>query len=370
VRSIRTWPWPFLLLLIGAGVASTRVLPPITVSSAIILVVFLPPLLFDAGFSMQGAAVRRELRWILLLGLVGSVVAGALAFAFLLAARFPAGEALLLSAVLAATDPISVFAALRRLRTPPRLRVALEGESLVNDAVAVVLFVMAVAVNQTGGAQPLDLTLLFFRLVVVGLGVGVMLGIVTRRALRVLPRWSDIPLTIASSYLAYLASDRLGGSGLLSVILLALVLGAASHSPAHHHVHRFWRQLGFIMASVVFLIVGLQVRVDAIAGVGGQLAILVVAIWLARLLMVLLVTSAAPRQWPWSLRAALSWAGLRGALSLALALGIPPGVPQRTAVLALVVGFIVISLAVQGLSIGPVFRLLGVGGAVAVTTAR
>lgn len=370
MKAIRTWPWPFLLLIIGAGVATSRVVPPIAVSSSIVLVVFLPPLLFDAGFSMQASAVRRELRWIMLLGLAGSVFGAALTFAFLITVRFPAGEALLLSAVLAATDPISVFAALRRVRTPPHLRVALEGESLVNDAVAVVLFAMALAISQTGLAVPLDLAGLFARLTVVGLGIGAMMALITRRALAVLPRWGDIPLTVAASYLAFILADRLGGSGLLSVIVLALVLGTASQSRAHHQVHRFWRQLGLIMASVVFLLVGLQVRADLIVTVGGRLALLVLAVWLARLLMVLLVTAPAPRRWPWPLRVALSWAGLRGALSLALALSIPAAVPQRMEMLALVFGFIFVSLAVQGLSMGPVFRLLGVDRHAAVTTVR
>ncbi|MEO6797226.1 MAG: cation:proton antiporter [Candidatus Dormibacter sp.] len=367
-RRLRGWPWPFLLLIVGAAVASTRLVAPVSVPSSIVLAVFLPPLLFDAGFSMEMAAVRRELRWILLLGLAGSAFAAALTVAILVALRFPVGEAFLLGAVLAATDPISVFAALRRLRTPPRLRLALEGESLVNDAVAVVLFAIALALNQGGRTEPIGLAGLFLRQTAVGLGVGALTGVMTRRALRILPARADLPLTLVASYLAYLVSDRLGGSGLLSVIALALVLGTAPQSPAHHRIRRFWRQLGFVIACIAFLLVGLQVRVEAILALGFRLVLLVLTIWIARIVMVLVVTASASRLWPWRLRAALSWAGLRGALALALALSIPAGTPRRAEALALVVGVVFVSLALQGLSLGPVFGRLGVAGSQAAPT--
>src|SRR5207237_7142 len=148
VTVLRRWPWPFLLLVLGAMLATARVVPSFTVSPTLVLAVFLPPLLFDAGFSMRAAAVRRELPWILLLGLAGAVLTAAVSFGLLLAAGVPSDEGILLAAILAATDPVSVFAALRRLRTPERVRVALEGEGLANDGVAVLLFVVALAVVQ------------------------------------------------------------------------------------------------------------------------------------------------------------------------------------------------------------------------------
>src|SRR5436853_7350353 len=97
--------------------ATARVVPAFTVSPTLVLVVFLPPLLFDAGFSMRASAVRRELVWILLLGLAGALISAGLIFALLSVAGFSSDAALLLAAILAATDPVSVFAALRRLHT-------------------------------------------------------------------------------------------------------------------------------------------------------------------------------------------------------------------------------------------------------------
>ena len=368
--AMRRWPWPFLLLLAGALLATARLVPAFTVSSTLVLAVFLPPLLFDAGFSLRVAAVRRELPWILLLGVGGALLAAALVFLLLRAAGFPSDEALLLAAILAATDPVSVFAALRRLHTPERLRVALEGESLVNDGVSVVLFVVALAVVQRRVLAAPDVTGLFLLLTIGGLAVGAGFGLVTRRFLASVPKPVQIAVTVVAAYASYLLADRVGVSGLLAVIALSLILGSAYQPSTHHQVHRFWRQLGFAMSSVVFLLVGLQVHLDQVVRVGGRLLLLVAVVMLARALMVTGVTLTRSDLWPWSWRAALVWAGLRGALSLALALALPATLPGHDEILALAFGFVFLSLVVQGLSTGPIFRLLGISRQTAVTTLR
>ena len=154
MTAVRRWPWPFLLLLVGALLASSNRFPQFTVSPSLILLGFLPALLFDAGFSLRAAAIRRELRWILLLGVAGALLGAAISYGILRWLGFSASEALLLSAVLAATDPVSIFAAMRRLRVPERLRVTLEGESLANDGVAAVLFAVALTAIGGRGSSP------------------------------------------------------------------------------------------------------------------------------------------------------------------------------------------------------------------------
>jgi CPA1 family monovalent cation:H+ antiporter len=201
-----------------------------------------------------------------------------------------------------------------------------------------------------------------------GVVVGAGLGLVTRRFLGAVPHPVQIAVTVIAAYAGYLLADWIGASGLLAVITMSLILGTAYEPSTHHAVHRFWRQLGFVMSSVVFLLVGLQVRLDEVGRVGGRLLVLVGLVLLARALMVTAVTLARSDLWPWPWRMGLVWAGLRGALSLALALGVPATVAGHDEILVLVFGFVFLSLVVQGLSTGPVFQLLGISRQTAVTT--
>src|SRR5213593_307400 len=370
VTAVRRWPWPFLLLLAGAILATARLVPAFRVDPALVLAVFLPPLLFDAGFSMRAAAVRRELPWIVVLGLVGAVLTAGVVFGLLLVAGFSFAAALVLAAILAATDPVSVFAALRRLHTPERLRVALEGESLVNDGVAVVLFTVALAVVEGRVLDAPGIAGLSVWLTVGGLGIGVGLGLLTRWLLAIVPHPAQVAITVVTAYAGYLVAGWIGASGLLAVIAMSLILGTAFQPATHHQVHRFWRRLGFFMSSAIFLLVGLQVRLDEVMQVGARLLVLVVAVLLARTLMVIVATLPRGDLWPWSWRLGLVWAGLRGALSLALALGVPAAVSGQGEILTLVFGFVFLSLVVQGLSTGPVFEALGISRQTAVATVR
>jgi CPA1 family monovalent cation:H+ antiporter len=345
-----------LLLLVGALVATSNRFPEFSLNPSLILLGFLPALLFDAGFSMRVAAIRRELRWILLLGVVGALLGAAISYAILRGLGFSVNEALLLSAVLAATDPVSIFAVMRRLRVAERLRVTLEGESLANDGVAAVLFALALTIVGGRGSSPPGLVGQFLLLTLGGLLAGGLVGLVLARLLpdRVIVL---VPATAVAAYATYLLADRVGASGLLAVVMLAVVLGNRPGWASHHTTHRVWRIAGFSVSSLVFILVGLQLHLDRLSGSAVGLLGVVLAVVVARIAMVAVVTF---RTWTARMQAALVWAGLRGALSLALSLSIPADLPARARVLLLVSGFVFVSLAIQGLLVGPVYRVLHV----------
>lgn len=358
MRLLGRWPWPFLLLLFGSILATSGRVPQIAFAPELILFGFLPALMFEAAFSLDARAMVREVRWILLLGVVGAVAAAAITFLLLRALQFPGVESLLLAALLAATDPVSVFAVLRTSRAPERIRVVLQGESLVNDGVAIVLFVLVVGIVRGATPEATDLVVRFLRLSLGGLGLGTLIGFALIPLLRRLPPALSAVTTVVAAYGGYSLAEWADLSGLLTVIAAGVVIGSASRLQGRGLIDTFWRRAGFSVSSIVFLLMGLQVRLDQLLGIIGPLLLLVGSVFLARATMIAGLSAWARTTWPWHWQVAMVWAGLRGALSLALALSVPAQISGRSTILQLAFGFVFLSLALQGLSVRPVFRWL------------
>ncbi len=361
MNRLRRWPWPFLLLLFGSVVATGGAVPQVALSPELILFGFLPPLLFDVALSLEGRTAAREWRWIFLLGIAGAMVGAALSFLMLRALRFSWEEALLLAALLAATDPVSVFAALRNSRAPERIRVVLQGESVANDGVAVVLFTLAIGLARGATPDAIDLVGRFLRLSLGGLALGMVLGLVLVLVLRHAGPALSVAGTIVAAYAGYFLAERAGFSGLLCVIAAGVTIGNAPGLPGRQGMSVFWRGAGVTVSGIVFLLMGLQVRIDRLVSTVLPLIALLVVVFLARVAIVAGLTTWSRGAWPFRWQAALVWAGLRGALSLALALSVPAQIPTRSRILLLTLGLVFVSLALQGLSLAPVFRWLNLG---------
>ena len=288
-------------------------------------------------------------------------------------------EALLFGAMAAATDPVSVLALFRDLGVPRRLYLLVEGESLLNDGVAVVLFVIVGAAfgidlghghaEFHGVAELAVFAIRTFAWMAVG---GALIGaIVGGLASTVLATVDDhlieITLTTTVAYGSFLLAEHFGASGVLSTVTAGLVTGSygarfGMSTRTRLAVEDFWEYLAFAANTVVFLLVGLELHITSLVADSLPIAVAFVAMVVARGAFVyasspLLGHLGEPMPRSWS--HVLTWGGLRGGLSMVLVLGLPADLPSRQLLIHLVFGAVSASLFLQGLTVGPLLSRLG-----------
>ncbi len=374
-------PYTVSLVLVGLGLGALQFIHPPVLTKDILFMVFLPGLIFEAAFNMRFANLWRDRIAVLGLAIPGVAVSIALtatllvlstdAFHHLLGPNMQPigwGLALVFGAAVAATDPIAVVALFRRLGVPPRLTLLLEGESLLNDGTAIVFFglVLSFIAHQT--SSPAGLLLEFGRVVGGGLLVGGVVGLVAAFALqRIDDAMIEITITMLTAYGSFLVADQLGFSGVISTVTAGLACGnyvsRPSASPGSLLAMRsFWEYLGFALNSLVFLLMGFEIRLDSLLSAWPLILLSWLAVTLARGLLVAGVqsslrftTARIPRTWG----VILTWGGLRGALSMVLALSLPADLPARESIINLVFGFVLLSIMLQGLSMTTLARRLG-----------
>lgn len=362
---------PYSAGLVAAGIALAAIpfAPRIVVTKQLIYTGLLPPLLFEAAYHIQWDRLRRNALVVILLATLGVILsAGVTAAGMHLFAHWGWRAALVFGALIAATDPVSVIAIFREAEARGRLLLLIEAESLLNDGTASVAFavVVAFATGQsitTSGA-------LFIALQMIGGGVacGAVVGV---GSLLLTGRTDDhlieVTFTTVAAYGSFLLADSFGMSGVLATITAGLVMRNFSQldgiSPrGKEAVSNFWQYAAFISNSMVFLLIGTQQKNQHF-----------LAIWLPSLIAVGVVlgaraiavcSCAALFRWS-SLRVsgkhqmALVWGGLRGALALALALGLPQDLALRQEIVTVSFGVVAFSIFVEGLTMRPFLRRIG-----------
>jgi monovalent cation/hydrogen antiporter len=382
-------PYPILLVLGGLVLGFVPGLPDLTLRPELVLVAILPPLLYYAAFSTSLRDLRANARPIALLslGLVSATTVGVAAVAHAAIAGLPWSSAFVLGAVVSPTDPIAATSIAGRLGVPRRLISVIEGESLVNDASALVLYRFAVIAVTSGTFSLWHAGLRFVVNVAGGLAIGLAVGYAIRRVRRVLnyPP-AEITLALLTGYFAYLPADAADLSAVVAVVTAGVYVGW--YTPELTTVETrlqggaFWEILAFLLNSLLFVLVGLQLPhvLDALAGrssarLAADAMIVCGAVMVIRVLWVFPSTYL-PR-WmfrrirerdpypPWQIPALVSWMGMRGAVSLAAALALPlttkagAPFPGRDLVVFLTFMVILATLVVQGLTIPAVIRVLG-----------
>jgi monovalent cation/hydrogen antiporter len=373
-------PYPIVLVVGGLFLGFVPGLPDVTLEPELVLVIFLPPLLYSAAFFADLHELRRNIRPISLLaiGLVIATMCTVAVVAHALIDGIPWAAAFALGAIVAPTDPVAATAVARRLNTPRRIISVLEGESLVNDGTALVAYRVAVAAAVGGSFSLIDAGIEFVLGAAGGIAIGLAVGWVISEIRR---RIDDIPIEVTisllSGYAGYVPAEALHASGVLAAVTVGIVLGwrAPEISTASMRLtgYAVWEILIFMLNALLFVLIGLQLPVilDGLAGQpAGTLLVQAVAVSLAVILTrivwmntIVYVIRAVDRRaqqrerrTTFRYRMIGAWAGMRGSVSLAAALALPLDFPQRDIVLFLTFAVIFVTLVLQGLTLPKVIR--------------
>lgn len=378
-------PQPILLLVYGLGLALVPGLPALRFDPGMVLPVVLPPLLFAATQRTTIQQFRTALVPISLLAVGLTVATAALVTLVGFLAGLPLAAAAVLGAIVSPPDPVAATAVARRLRLPERIVTILEGEGLFNDATALVLYKVALVVVVTGEFSALDAGVELVLAVAVGVGVGLVLGWLIRLALAALHQGTaETTVTIAAPFLAYLGAEYLRGSGVLAVLALGLYLRRRGHSAitsAGWVLGRsVWDYADFLITSLVFVLLGFELT--TVIGHSStdfnavRLAALVLAavvlfrpLWLFPAAAVARAVARRRQDnvpYGWRETAVVSWAGMRGVVTVATAVALPTTSAQgdlwwRNAVVLTGLSCVLVTLVVQGLTLRPLITFLRVG---------
>jgi Na+/H+ antiporter len=365
-------PAPIVLVLGGLAIAFIPGLPEVELEPDTIFLLFLPPLVYAAGWRTSPLELRAVVRplGLLAVGLVFLTAGVVAVVAHALVPELSWAEAAILGAVLAPTDAPAATAIFRRLGAPERVRLLVEGESMINDGTALVLYRIAVGVA-TGGAFSLGGATLEFVVVaaggiVAGLAVGVLSDLVIRRQSE-----SDlaIMLSVLTAYGAYIGAEELHVSGILAAVVAGLYAGYRSPHSLDADVRlnavAFWNVLVFGLEITLFVLLGLQLpeivdtleqSSDGVSELLLPVAAITVASIAVRLAFVFAMRGDAGETY--GERFAVGWSGMRGAVSLAAALAVPLSVDGRPQIIFLTFALIVVTIVGQGLSLPFIIRAL------------
>jgi CPA1 family monovalent cation:H+ antiporter len=391
LNSIANWlrvPYPIPLVLGGLVLGLVPGIPNITLDPDLVLLIFLPPLLYASAFFYDLRALRDDTRVIALnsigLTLATAAVVGVVAHEVI---DLPWAVSFALGAIVSPTDPAAATAIMRRVGAPRRLVNVLEGESMINDAAALVTYKVAVAAAIGEGVSASHTGLEFLGDAAGGLAIGLVVGwVIAEIRKRVNDVNTELTISLFSAYGAFIPADQLGVSGVLAVVACGLVLGfrAPEIASPESRMQGFamWSILTFLLNAALFILIGLQLP-DIVDGLSGESAGQVIGyaalvcgvviamrfIWTNVMTVIIRTLDRRPsqvaRRGSWQMRIAGSWSGMRGAVSLAAALALPletnsgEPFPGRDLIQFITFSLIVVTVVGQGLTLPWLIRRLG-----------
>jgi Na+/H+ antiporter len=383
-------PYPIVLVLGGALFGFVPGVPTVTLNPNVVLVVFLPPLLYSSAFFANLNDIRANLRGVTLSS-VGLVIATMVAVAVVahgMVHGLSWAAAFSLGAVVSPTDPLAAATIMRRLQFPRLLVSAVEGEGLFNDATALVAYKVAVAAVVGGSFSLFDAGLRFLADAAGGVAIGLAVGwLVAEIRARTTDDQTSVTISLLTGYAAFIPANALGASGVLATVTTGIYMGIRGPSiiPPRTRLQGFfvWDMLDFIINASLFVLVGLQLR-TVVNGLGGESvatfagyavavsAVVVVSrlVWFFTVPYLVRALDRRPGQRARRIgagrRLVIAWGGMRGAVSLAAALALPlkthagTAFPYRNLIIFLTFAVIFSTLVIQGMSLPALIRRLRV----------
>ena len=369
-------PYTVALVVAGLVFGSLRLVEPPHLTQELLYALILPGLLFEAAFHLRASDAWRNRLAINALAVPGVVAGIAVTAGILLGfshaggilGAFTVAQGVVFGALIAATDPIAVVGLFRSVGAPARLRAVVDGESLLNDGTSLVLFTLALGYATGRPLSAAAVALEFARIVGTGLGVGVLVGLAVSKIIQqVDDPMIEITLTTIAAYGSFVASETVHGSGVLATVAAGMLCGSygarTGMSPTTRvATETFWEYVAFALNSVVFLLIGFEIHVRDLLGSWKVILAAWAAVLVARVLVVAAVSTAlrgTRERLPWRWSAVIGWAGLRGALSMVLVVGLARSFPGRDLLVTMTFGVVLLTLLVQGLTMSPFLRILG-----------
>ncbi|MCI0481896.1 MAG: Na+/H+ antiporter, partial [Candidatus Dadabacteria bacterium] len=373
--------WPYTITLVISGIiigifgAYFIIQPPFALDRDVIFHLLLPPLLFEGALHMPLRHIRENAKTISLIAIPGVILA-TLIVGFLinlLIPTIPIIVALLFAAIVIPTDPATVLSIYKETKVPQKMRTIVEGESVFDDGIAIVLYSVILALIVSGDLDLAQGAFEFTKLSVLGILLGLGFGYITFLVLkRINDKSTEVMITIILAFGLFTFAEMIGASGVFAVVMAGLVLGnygtRFAMSPSTRvSLLSFWGFLAFAVNSLLFIVVGMSVKLDQVWSNITLVVVGVLALWAARAITITIVGAIVNRkkkELPGKWQILMWWGGLRGAIPIALAIAIPltladgTAFPNRDTIIAATFGVVLITLLIQGLTLKPLLAKL------------
>jgi CPA1 family monovalent cation:H+ antiporter len=357
--------------LVAAGIALAFIpfSPKILLTKELLFTALLPPLLFESSFSIPWKELRKNFPVIFVLVTLGvALSAGVTATGMHFLAHWQWMGALVFGVLIAATDPVSVIATFKEAKAHGRLLVLIESESLLNDGTAAVAFGVVVALASGQHLTTFGITAMLLKTILGGVLCGAVVAIAVRLLMgQTNDHLVEISFTTVAAYGSFLLADHFGLSGVLATITAGLIMGNLKSintisERGKEAAHTFWEYAAFVANSLVFLLIGMHEAHQNYMMIWFPAAAAILLVTLGRAAAIYpccLLFARSPLRVSWKHQHILFWGGLRGALALALALGLPATILLREEIISISFAVVAFSVFVQGLSMVPFLRWMG-----------